>query len=102
MFKPVSHCLTAPHIAGGGWEQCVAAQVDNVEKDDKTEIRNSDIYGTVSILIDTFPDISLSTVLHRLNLELMLVLESVPKLRSCHRNPPSITEHISVSIRHPL
>lgn len=59
----------------GGWEQCVAAQVDNVEKDDKTEIRNSDIYGTVSILIDIFPNISLSTVLHRLNLELMLVLD---------------------------
>lgn len=99
MFKPVSHCLTAPHIAGGAGSSVL---LHNVEKDDKTEIRNSDIYGTVSILIDTFPDISLSTVLHRLNLELMLVLESVPKLRSCHRNPPSITEHISVSIRHPL
>lgn len=63
----------------GGWEQCAAAPVDNVEKDDKIEIRNSDIYGTVSILIDIFPNISLSTVLHRLILELMSVLDETSR-----------------------
>lgn len=74
-IQPVSHCLTAPHIAGGAGSSVLLHKSTMLKRMTKLKSGTVIFMARSAFLIDIFPNISLSTVLHRLNLELMLVLD---------------------------